>query len=97
MSSLVWHRSVRGAGVLLPEDDAAGWDVEAVPGAGVLADDVPAEIPLVEPVEPDAACEEVVAAVTDPENEQAESARTARTAAGSGRAARGSEIVMPPR
>ena len=98
MSSLVWHRSVRGADVPPVEEDAAGCDVVAeFDPVAVPADDVPAATPLVDPVEPEAACAEVVAAVTEPEKEHADSARTASTAAGTGRTARESEIVMAPR
>ena len=105
MSSLVWHRSVRGVDVPPTGEDAVGRDVDAAldPAAG-LADDVPATTPLVdpvdpvepvEPVEPEAACAELVAAVTEPEKVHADSARTTSTAAGTGRTARRGEIVMP--
>jgi hypothetical protein len=101
-SSLVWQRSVRGVGVPAEADDVAGRVVEpALEPVAVPADDVPAATPLVEPVvEPVVAAvraAELVAADTDPENEQADSARTESSAAGTGRSARGREIVMAPR
>jgi hypothetical protein len=67
------------------------------PVVGEPAVDVPAASSLVVSVEPAVPCAEVVAADTDPENEQADSARTASSAAGTGRSARGREIVMAPR
>ena len=91
----MWQRSVRGVGVPTGADDVAAREVEpALEPVAVPADDVPAATPPVEPpvepvvervVEPvDAAVRaaELVAADTDPENEQADSARTASSAAG---------------
>jgi hypothetical protein len=100
VSSLVWHLSVRAAVVPAGEEAAPGeFDpAPAEPSAGVPADDVPAAAtPLVEPADPEAPRPELVAADTEPENEQADSARTASTAAGTGRAAREGKIVMDPR
>jgi hypothetical protein len=97
VSSLVWHLSVRA--VPAGEEATPPGDVEPVlEAAGVPADDVPAAAtPLVDPAGPEAPGAELVAADTDPWNEQADSTRTASTAAGTGRAARGREIVMDPR
>jgi hypothetical protein len=97
LSSLVWHRSVRAA-VVPAGEEAAGELDPAFELAGVPADDVrAAATPLVEPADPEAPDAELVAAVTEPENEQADSTRTASTAAGTGRTAREREIVMEPR
>ena len=98
----MWQRSVRGVGVPPGADDVAAREVEPAPEpVGVPADDVPAATPLVEPVvapvDAEVRAAELVAADTDPENEHADSTRTASTAAGTGRSARGREIVMAPR
>jgi hypothetical protein len=93
VSSLVWQRSVRAV-VVLGEEDAAGRPDEP---AGVAAVDVPAATPPVDPIDAGELGAELVAAVTEPEKEHADNARTAITTAGTGRAARESEIVMDPR
>jgi hypothetical protein len=102
VSSLVWQRSVRTvdepAGAVVGETDAGPGELEPAPvdlPVDVLADDVPpAEIP---PTGSDARRAEDGAADTDPENEQADSVRTASSAAGTGRAPRERKVVMPPR
>jgi hypothetical protein len=63
--------------------------------AGVLADDV--RLAGIPPGAPEVPAAELVAADTDPEKEQADNVRTASSARGTGRAARGRKLVMAPR